>query len=620
VRFPMGAEIWIPLVFSPEEKTQRTSHALLPIARLKPGVSQSQAQAEMCTIQDRLRASFPQQETGWSVLLMPLGEFVAGPGRGYMFLLLGAVAFVLVIACTNVMNLLFARSTGRQTEYAIRVALGASRWRLVRQALIESVLLGMAAMLVGLLLGDWWIYLIRAGMPPDIARFIPGWDQVRLDRGVFLYTFLVALLTGIIAGIVPAYFSSSADPSNALKESGRGPGMSVSRTRLRNAFVVAEIALALVLVVGASLMVKGLQTLFALNFKYDPGAVFVFRVSLPASRYAQPHQQTAFFENLAENLRHTSAGQTTAVALQMPFAGWDTDSFRLEGRPLSPGEYQNAYINRISANFFDALHVPLIEGREFTDHDAAGAAPVVIISESIARHFWPQGTAVGHRIRQGDDNSKEAWATIVGVASEMDYNPWRKDAPPAIYFPLKQHPVSTAFVFVRSNLDPKALVPILRTAVANVDPDQPIFDSMTLERMISNNLLGLSYVAVLMSAVGLMALVLSAVGASGVMAFAVAQRRHETGIRMALGARPQDVLRMFVLSGLKLLALGFTIGLPLAVVLARLISSLLYGVQSNDILSFLGSAALLSLAVVLACYIPARRASRVDPIIALRYE
>ena len=620
VRFPMGAEIWIPLVFSPEQKTQRTSHALLPIARLKPGVSQSQAQAEMRTIQDRLRASFPQQETGWSVLLMPLGEFVAGPGRGYMLLLLGAVAFVLLIACTNVMNLLFARSTGRQTEYAIRVALGASRWRLVRQALIESVLLGMAAMLVGLLLGDWWIYLIRAGMPPDIARFIPGWDQVRLDRGVFLYTFLVALLAGIIAGIVPAYFSSSADPSNALKESGRGPGMSVSRTRLRNAFVIAEIALALVLVVGASLMVKGLQTLFALNFKYDPGAVFVFRVSLPASRYAQPQQQTAFFENLAENLRHTSAGQTAAVALQMPFAGWDTDSFRLEGRPLSPGEYQNAYINRISPNFFDALHVPFIEGREFTDHDAAGAAPVVIISESIARHFWPQGTAVGHRIRQGDDNSKEDWATIVGVASEMDYNPWRKDAPPAIYFPLKQHPVSTAFVFVRSNLDPKALVPIIRTAVANADPDQPVFDAMTLERMISNNLLGLSYVAVLMSAVGLMALVLSAVGASGVMAFAVAQRRHETGIRMALGARPQDVLRMFVLSGLKLLALGFTIGLPLAVVLARLVSSLLYGVQSNDILSFLASAALLSLAVVLACYIPARRASRVDPIIALRYE
>ena len=261
-----------------------------------------------------------------------------------------------------------------------------------------------------------------------------------------------------------------------------------------------------------------------------------------------------------------------------------------------------------------------MEGREFTDNDAVGATPVVMISESLAKRLWPQGTAIGHRIRPGDDNSKEAWATIVGVVGEMNYNPWRQDAPPAMYFPLRQHPIADAYVFLRSNLDAKTLVPIIRTAVANVDPDQPIFDALTLDRMISNNLLGLSYVAVLMSAVGLMALVLSAVGASGVMAFSVAQRRHETGIRMALGARPQHILRMFVLGGLKLLALGFAIGLPLAVVLARLISSLLYGVQSNDLLSFLASALLLSVAVVLASYIPARRASRVDPIIALRYE
>jgi len=619
VRFPFGAEIWVPLVFTPQEKTERTVHELVALARLKPGVTLTQAQAEMRTIQDGLRASFPEKETGWSVLLMPLGEFVAGPGRGYMLMLLGAVGFVLLIACTNVMNLLFARSTTRQTEYAIRVALGASRHRLVRQALVESVLLGMAAMLVGLLLGDWWIYLIRAGMPPEVARYIPGWDQVRLDRGVFLYTFLVAFLAGILAGIVPALFGSSSDPNAALKESGRG-GMSVARTRLRNGFVVAEIALSLVLIVGAALMVKGVKTLFAVNFKFDPQAVFVFRVSLPASRYATPQQQNAFFEDLTERLQRTPAGQSMAVATKMPFAGFDINTFSMENRPSQPGEYRGAYINRISPGFFDALHVPLVEGREFTEMDSAGTAPVVIISEVLAKRYWPDGNAVGHRIKAGDESSKKPWATIVGIAGEINYDPWRKDAPPAIYFPLRQVPIGDAYVFLRSDLDGRALLPMIRTAIAGVDPDQPIYDALTLERMISNQLLGLSYVAVLMGAVGLMALVLSAVGASGVMAFSVAQRRHETGIRMALGARPTDVLRMFVGNGVKLLALGFVIGLPLSIVLARLISSLLYGVQADDLVSFFVSASVLGVAVVLACYIPARRAARVDPVVALRYE
>ena len=620
VRFPFGAEIWVPLVFTPKERTDRTVHEIVALARLKPGVTLTQAEAEMRTIQDGLRASFPEKETGWGVLLMPLGEFVAGPGRGYMLMLLGAVGFVLLIACTNVMNLLFARSTTRQTEYAIRVALGASRQRLVRQALVESVLLGMAAMLVGLLLGDWWIYLIRAGMPPEVARYIPGWDQVRLDRGVFLYTFLVAFLAGILAGIVPALFGSSCAPNTALKESGRGQGMSVARTRLRNAFVVAEIALSLVLIVGAALMVKGVKTLFAVNFKFDPQAVFMFRVSLPTSRYATRQQQSEFFEDLTERLQRTPAGQSMAVATEMPFAGYDIDTFSFENRPSPLGEYRGAYINRISPGFFDALHVPLVEGREFTEMDSAGAAPVVIVSEALAKRYWPDGNALGRRIKVGDENSKKPWATIVGIVGEINYDPWRKDAPPAIYFPLRQLPIGDAYVFLRSNLDGRALLPMIRAAIGGVDPDQPIYDASTLERMISDRLLGLSYVAVLMGAVGLMALVLSAVGASGVMAFSVAQRRHETGIRMALGAKPADVLRMFVGNAMKLLALGFVIGLPLSIVLARLISSLLYGVQADDLLSFFASALVLGVAVVLACYIPARRAARVDPVIALRYE
>lgn len=620
LRFPQSAELWIPQALSPHDKVQRNVHSLFPLARLKPDTTIPQAQAEMHTIQDRLRASFPETEMGWTVLMMPLGEFVAGPGRGYMILMLLGVAFVLLIACTNVTNLLLARSTVRRSELAIRVALGASRSRLIRQALVESVLLAMGGMMGGLLLGSIWISLIRANMPPEVARYIPGWDQVRLDRGAFLYTFAVAFAAGLVAGLLPAFSGSAADPNEALKETGRGPGAGAARTRLRSAFVVAEIALSLVLLVAAGLMVKGLQTLLSLNFKFQPQAVLTFRVALPASRYAAPQQRLAFYDHLTEQLNRSAGVQSSAASLQVPFSGFDSSSFSLEGQPIQPGEYQAADYNHVSPAFFQVLHVSMLEGREFNGSDSADSSSVAIVSETLAKRFWPGRSALGHRLKSGDENSTDSWATIVGVVAEVNYNPWRHDVLPSIYFPFSQRPVSNAYVAIRSTADPKTLVPAIRAAVAKVDPNQPVFDVLPLDRLVSNRILGLSYVAVLMGVIGFMALVLSAVGVSGVMAFSVTQRRHETGIRMALGAVPRDVLRMFVFKGLKLLALGLIIGFPAAFALARLLSSLLYGVHSNDFVSFFGGALLLGLVMVLACYIPARAATRVDPIIALRYE
>jgi putative ABC transport system permease protein len=620
LRFPMGAELWVPLALSPQEKTQRSEHNLSPIGRLKPGVTPEQARAEVHTIQDRLLASYPQQETGWNFQLMTVSNFVAGYGRGYMTLLLCAVAFVLLIACTNVMNLLFARSTVRQSEYAIRVALGATRSRLIRQALVESVLLGMAAMLVGLLLGSWWISVLRGSMPPEVERYLPGWYRVRLDAAVFLYTLAVSFAAGVLAGILPAFFGSSADPNDALKESGKGLATGVSRARLRNALVVVEIALSLVLLVGAGLMSKGVHSLLALNIKSDPHGIFVFRVSLPASRFSTPAQRNAFFDDLSDRLNRAPGIQTSTFALQAPFTGGDTGNFSIENRPAQQADYQTANFNHVSPAFFQVFHLPIVEGRAFLDSDSADAAPVAIISQSLAKRFWPTGNALGHRIKPGDDNSTDPWATIVGIVPEVTYNPWSHDLPPGIYFPARQHSLDNAYVAIRSNLDPQSLIPIIRTAVANIDPDQPISDAMPFDRLISNNLIGLTYVAVLMGVIGLMALLLAAVGVAGVMAFSVAQRRHETGIRMALGARPQDILSMFVRNGIKLLALGMLIGLPVAFALARLISSLLFGVTSDDPTSFLGGPLLLISAVVLASYIPARRASQSDPIVALKYE
>ena len=620
IRFPFGTELWVPQALSPQEKTQRNEHYLFPIARLKPETTIPQAQAEMRTIQDRLRVSFPQSELGWNVNLIELGPFVAGRGHDYSLFCLYAVAFVLLIACTNVTNLLLARSTARQGEFAIRVALGASRARLIRQALVESVLLAMGGMIFGLIIGSWWISMLRNSMPPEVARYIPGWDQVRLDRGVFLYSFAVALAAGLIAGFLPAFYGSGSNPNDTLKEAGRGPGAGLSRARLRSAFVVAEIALSLVLLVGAALMVKGVQTLLSLNFKFAPQAVLTFRVALPASRYSTPQQRAAFYDSLSEQLNQSAGVQSSAASLQVPFSGGYTGSFSLEGLPARPGEYRVVDYNQVFPAFFQLLHVPLVEGRVFNDADSADSPPVAIISETLAKRFWPGASPLGHRIKSGDDTSTDPWAMIVGVVADVTYDPWRHDLRPSLYFPFRQRPVGNAYVSVRTGADPKSLVPAVRTAVANVDPDQPIYDVLPLDRLVSNEIIGLSYVAVLMGGVGLMALILSAVGVSGVMAYSVAQRRHETGIRMALGALPRDVLRMFIQEGFKLLVLGLIIGLPMAFALARLLSSLLYGVRSDDLLSFFAGALVLGGVVVLACYLPARAAARVDPVIALRHE
>src|SRR5208283_2897268 len=311
VRFPVSAELWIPLALSPPERASRSVRYLNPVGRLRPGVTLAHAQAELSTIQNRLRGSFPDTETGWGVQAMRLGDFISGPGRGYNLMSLIAVGFVLLIACSNVANLLLARSSARQNEFAIRVALGASRARLMRQVVIESVLLAIGGTVVGLLLGSWWISLIRLSMPPEVARYIPGWSQVRLDHDVFLYTLTIALIAGILGGIVPA-FQGTKNFNQSLKEAGRGGGSSRSRARFRSAFVVIEVALSLVLLVGAGLMAKGVETLLHLNFKFSPQSVLTFRVALPHSRYETPQQRVAFFDSLTERLKRSPGVQSSA--------------------------------------------------------------------------------------------------------------------------------------------------------------------------------------------------------------------------------------------------------------------------------------------------------------------
>jgi putative ABC transport system permease protein len=478
----------------------------------------------------------------------------------------------------------------------------------------------MGGSVAGLLLGSWWISLIHGAMPPEVERYIPAWDRVRLDTRTFLYTLGIALTAGILAGLFPAVFASGANLHGSLKEAGRGGGSGVSRMRLRSALVVVQVALSLVLLVGAALVSKGVETLFGVNFKFEPGSVLTFRVALPDYKYATPQQRFAFFQSLTERLNQTPGIRDSFAAAGIPFFNDDSATFSIENRPSQPGEFLNADLNKIDPEYFRLLHVPILEGREFSDGDSADASAAAIVSERLAKRFWSGNSAVGHRIKLGDAKSKDPWLTIVGVVPEITYDPWVHEPPPAIYVPLRQSPISQAFVAVRTEGDPKALIPLIRSAVSAIDPDQPVFDIFSLEHVISNQILGLSYVAVLMAVTGLMALGLSAVGVSGVMAYSVTQRVHEIGVRMALGAKPADVLRMFVKYALKLLMVGVSIGLPLSFALARLLSSLLFGVQSTDFTSFFAGSMLLGAVILLACYLPARQATRVDPMVALRYE
>ncbi len=620
--FPATAQLWLPLALQEKERTLRTSHYVTPVARLKPGVSVSEAQAEMRTIQGRIQAAYPQTEKGWTVRVYPMRYFATGTYTAdYTKILLWAVLLVLLIACANVANLQLARSTARQREFAVRAALGASRWRVIRQLLTESLLLALAGAGVGLLLGQWGIELILSNMPPEVARYISGWKQIRLDYEVFVYTLAIAVLAGVIAGLAPALQCSRPDLNEELKEGGRGSTASRARHRLRNIFVVAQMALSLVLVIGAGLMTKGVRTLLGLNQNFAAESVLTMRIQLPDSKYKEAAQQSFFYEHVLRNLKTVPGIRSAAVATTVPYGnGALTDQISIEGLQKQPGEFRFTYLQSISPEYFRMLNIRLRNGREFADQDGADATPAAIVSESLAQRYWPGQNPLGKRLKRGLEDSKFSWATVVGVVGDVKYDPFNKQDFPAAYFPYRQAPHQYSYIALRTEGDPTSFVAAVRSQIAAVDPNQPIFDIFTLQRVIHNQILGLSYVAVMLGVMGVIAVVLASVGVYGVMAYSVAERTHEIGVRMALGAQPRDVLRMILRRGVALTAIGLGIGLPISLVLARFLASLLFGVGASDSLTFVGITVLLAVVALTSCYLPARRATQVDPLVALRHE
>jgi len=620
--FPVSSELWVPWVMDPKESQVRGQHYLQIAARLKPGVSIGQASAEMTTIARRLAEQYPETNRGWGAQVIPMRYFVTGDlTYSYTLMLMVAVGFVLLIACANVANLQFARGAARQREFAVRTALGANRWRVVRQLLTESVAVSLLGACIGLAIAEWGVDLILHYMPADIARYIAGWYEIQLDTRAFVFALAIAVASGIVSGLAPALQSSKPDLNETLKESGRGTSAGRSRQRVRSVLVVSELALSLVLLIGAGLMVKGTSALLAVNRPYAPERVLSIQLNLSDNRYKDRQQRAAFYDRALQQLSSVSEIESAAVATNLPYGQSGTRTlFNVEGRPLEKGEFRAAELETISADYFRLMRIPLREGRTLSERDSAEALPVAVVSQSMVRRYWPGQSALGRRIKVGAEDSENPWLTIVGVVGEVRYDCFDKEPLPVLYRSYRQAATGSATLAIRSHGDPNRLIAAVRSQLAKVDPDQPLAEIKTLDRVMSDSVLGLSYVAVMMTVLGAIALVLSAVGVTGLMAYAVTERTHEIGVRLALGAQRNSVLRMLVGRGMLLAGIGLGIGFAGSFFLARLLSGLIFGVSATDWTTFGGVLAAMAAVALAASYIPARRAARLDPTIALRHE
>lgn len=620
--FPVGAEIWLPLALKPEEQTLRSSRYLMPTMRLKPGVSLSDVRAEVSTIEGRISKQFPETDANWNVKVLQLGTFVSGEqANQYCLLLVGAVIFVMLIVCANVANLLLARASSRHKEIAVRRAMGAGRFRIVRQLLTESLLLAILGAVLGLVLGQIGIGLLRYYMPPDVEKYLPMWKHVQLEADVFWYTVVVAVFAGIISGLAPAFQTSKSDIHEALKEGGRGNSEGRDRQRLRTIFVVSEVALSLILLVGAGLMSKGVRTLLVVNQNLEPQSILTMHVSLPEAKYKTDQQRAAFFDQALEKLQTIPGVKAALTATEVPYGSEEVDNvITIQNRPARPGEFRNANIENVNPDYFRLLHIPLRAGRLLQNSDSFDQPVVAVVSQHFARRFFPGEDPIGKFIKVGPDDPKSPWVKIVGIVGDIKYGVYETQEAPPVYLSCRQAPIAYTYLAIRTTGDPTSFAASVRSEIATIDPDLPVSEFFTLQRVFSDQVLGLSYVAVMLTVMGVIALVLASVGVYGVMAYSVAERTQEIGVRVAMGAQPRDVLRLIMSRGIIITSVGLLIGLPLAWGLAQLMASLIYGVSAGDVTTFAGITFLMCAITLAACYVPTRKAMTVDPIIALRYE
>lgn len=614
------ADLWLPYQPTDNQLTRRYMHGTNVIGRLKPGVNVEQAQTELGLIASRIEHEFKDSHAGTGVRLVPLQEQIIGQVKPILLVLLAAVGFVLLIACANVASLLLTRSLSRQKEVAIRTALGATRGRVIRQLLTESMLLSLVGGAAGVLIAYWGVDALIATLPQAQLSALPFLNSLRIDSNILLFSFGLSLLTGLVFGLAPALQSSRPDLNEVLKEGGRSSGVSSSH-RLRSLLVTTEIALAVVLLIGAGLMMKSLLHLLQSNIGFNAQNVLTMTVVLPAGKYSEASRQVMFYDQLGERVRSIPGVSGSGTVNILPLQSGNTTRFFVEGDPVpQPGQEIEANIRVTNESYFQTLGVPLIAGRMFDDRDNSNGPGVVIIGKSVADRVFAGRDPIGRKLVytsiQGPPD------TVVGVVGDVKVTGLDEAIRPVLYYPFRQLPSMGTNLVVRTSADPSALAGTLRNEIRALEPETAIFNVRSMEEVIGVSPAAFMrrFPALLIGIFAGVALLLSSIGIYGVISYSVSQQTHYIGVRMALGANASDILKMVLKQGLSLALIGIGVGLVAALALTRLLRSLLFEVQTSDIQTFAMVVVTLLMVALVACFIPARRATKVDPLTALRYE
>jgi len=614
------AELWAPLVFRPDQRSSREIRSLRVFARLADGVSIERANAAMGAIAERIAAAHPESNADSGARAVPLRYFTVHPVRQGLIVLLGAVGFLLLITCANIANLLLGRASGRSREIAVRLALGAGRWRLVRQLLLESLVLSIAGGVWGVALSRWLLSMLHSTIVEASRSVMPRYQEIGMGGAVMAFSFAVSAATGILFGLVPALQFSRPDLHASLK-GGRGNSRA-SRTPLRSLLVAGEIAVAVMLLAGAGLMIRSFTNLGAVDAGFDPRHVLTMRVVVTGSPLAAPERKTPFYRQMLERLATLPGVESVSSINHLPLAGdlWNF-TYSVEGQPPPlPSQRPTAAFRVVFPGYFRTMRIPIVRGRDFTAHDDAQAAKVVLVNQSLARRQWPEQDPIGKRIRLEDN---QPWFTVAGVVKNTEQHEWGAAAADEFYFVQWQNPTDIQryiTLVMRTTGDPKSMAAPVQRAIAELDRDLPIEDVQSMEQVVARAVWQPRFSTTLLAAFAGLALLLAAIGIYGVMSFEVAQRTPEIGIRMALGARPADVLASVLGQGARLTMTGTAAGLAGALALTRYLRTLLFAVSPTDPMVLAAAAAVLATVAMAAVWLPARRATRVDPIEALRVE